>query len=290
MDRRQLLKGLAALPLARLSYGYGPSTLCSGTCNLVPDSLLVWVEGPFAVVLNQDDEGDPIVTAFSPVDVDHLVNITASKSLQGAYPSQFHLSLEGDGVKPSTATCISSDFKDFCADHLGNILGDPENAFVRLQMPLPTNIYTSHRLSVTLANGTQACLPQDHIFEYTTVAEQPITLVYEDKKQSLGPISSSNLLFHIEVGLALDPMGHDSDPNGDHAKHFHNKAILAHFGLQNDTSKQITTINPCVTAICKRTMTPEGILKRLPGLAPRLACPRTTTLECKSGGLIGGSP
>ena len=285
MDRRQLLKGLAALPLARLSYAYSAPPICGGTCSPVNNSLLVWLEGPFAVVLNKDNDGNSIVTAFSPADIDHLVNITSSKALKGAYPSQFHLSLEGDGVVSAGSVCISSDFKDFCVDHLGNIMGNPENAFVRLQMPLPTNIYTSNLLPVTLANGKSACLPQDHIFEYGTVDGQPITLIYEDKKQLLSPKAN---LFHIEVGLALGPMGHDSDPNGDHAKHFHNNGILAHFGLQNDPSKQITSLDSCPNN-CEST-TPKPILSRLPELSRRLACPRTTTLECKSGGLIGGSP
>jgi hypothetical protein len=271
MDRRQLLKGLAALPLARLSYGYAPPPICGGTCTPVKDSLLVWLEGPFAVVLNQDDSGNPIITAFSPVDIDHLVTITPSKIVEAPYPGQFHLSLEGDGVVPADAACISSDFKDFCVDHLGKIVGNPENAFVRSQMPLPTNIYTSHLRKVTLANGTSAGMPQDHIFEYATASGKPITLVYEDKKQSLSPDAN---LFHIEVGLPQN-----SDPNGEHAKHFHNKAILAHFGLQNDRSKQITVID---STSCSSTIPPD--------IAKRLAAAKTTTLECKSGGIIGGSP
>lgn len=279
MDRRQLLKGLAALPLARMNHAYAAPPICSGTCNPVTNSLLVWVEGPFAVVLNQDGTGNPIITAFSPVDTDHLVNITVNnnKFIKGTYPGQFHLSLQGDGVAPANTACISSDFKDFCMDHLGNIVGNPENAFVRLQMPVPTNIYTSHLLKVTLANGVRACMPQDHVFEYATVSAQPITLVYEDKKQSLGPNAN---LFHIEVGLpAKDASGNNSDPKGEHAKHFHNRAILAHFGLQNDSSKQITAID---TTSCSSTI-PQDVAKRL------LAA-KTTTLECKSGGIIGGSP
>jgi len=276
MDRRQLLKSLAVLPLARLSYAY-TGALCNGTCSPVKDSLLVWLEGPFAVVLDQDDAGNSIITAFNPVDIDHQVSIASRKGpLKGAYPSQFHLSLQGDGVKAATTACISSDFKDFCADHLGDILGDPENTFVRVQMPLPKNIYTSHAFQATLANGGTAWLPQDHVFEYETVLGQPITLVDEDRKQSLSPNAKN--VFHIEVGLPKGSIGVIA-----HATHFHNKAILVHCKkLQNDPTKQITDIDDSKS----KSTTPKEILSRLPYPLPIVA----TTLECKSGGIIGGSP
>lgn len=276
MDRRQLLKGLAALPLAHLSYAY-TGALCNGTCSPIKDSLLVWLEGPFVVVLDQDDAGNPNITAFSPVDIDHQVNIASRKGpLKGAYPSQFHLSLQGDGVQAATTACISPDFKDFCVDHLGDILGDPENAFVRVQMPLPKNIYTSHSFQATLASKGTAWLPQDHVFEYATVSGQPITLVDEDRKQSLSPNAKN--VFHIEVGLPLKSSGVIT-----HATHFHNKAILVHCKLlQNDPTKQITDIDPSKS----KSTTPKEILDRLP--YPSLTS--ATTLECKSGGIIGGSP
>jgi hypothetical protein len=273
MDRRQLLKGLAALPLARLSYAYAAS-LCNGTCTPVKDSLLVWLEGAFAVVINRDGTGKPVdITAFSPVDADHLTQIASLP--QGAYPEQFHLTLQGAGVKPAATVCISSDFSSFCIEQLGKIQGNPENAFIRLKLPLPRNIYTTELLKGKLA-GKNACIPQDHVFEYETDTTKPIALYYEDNKQSLQP-DPKNKFFHIEVGL--DPSTASADAIA-HAKHFH-KTILAHFGWQNDVTKQITdfSMTPC------RGTIPKEIADRL------VRSPlETATLECKSGGIIGGSP
>jgi hypothetical protein len=283
MERRQLLKALAALPLARVNYAYAAPPICSGTCNPVQNSLLAWLEGPFAVVLTQDNTGNPVITAFSPVDSDHLVNISSNKGvIKGAYPDQFHLSLQGDGGVAAKTACISSDFKDFCVDHLGNIVGNPDNSFVRVQLPTPKNIYTTELRKGTVGSGASSitiCVPQDHVLEYETVSGSPITLVYEDKKQSLSPKKN---VFHIEVGLpAQDANGNDTDRKGDLAKHFHNKTILAHFPSQNVPNKQLTDVsaNRCPSTI------PTEILNRLPTIRPR-----TTTLECKSGGIIGGSP
>src|SRR5689334_12091962 len=117
MDRRQLLKGMAALPLARLSYGNVPP-LCKGTCTPAPikDSLLVWLEGAFAVVINRDH--NPVdITAFSPVDADHLAKIESLP--QGMYPEQFHLTLQRDGIVSAAEVCISSDFNYLCEEKLG---------------------------------------------------------------------------------------------------------------------------------------------------------------------------
>ena len=274
MDRRQLLKGLAALPLARLNYASAAPSICSGTCQPVNGSLLVWLEGPFAVVINRDNAGQAVdITAFSPMDADHLTKI---ESLKGAYPEQFHLALQTDGIVPATTVCISSDFSSFCIEQLGKIIGNPDGTFVRLKLPLPKNIYTSELLKGKLA-GNNVCIPQDHVFEYDTVPGKPITLYYEDAKQQLHPNNPANKLFHIEVGLDSATSSAEAIA---HAKRFH-KTILAHFGLQNDPRKQITDFS---TTRCRGTI-PREIADRLPVLQID-----TTTLECKSGGIIGGSP
>jgi hypothetical protein len=272
MDRRQLLKGLAALPLARLSYANGAPPICSGTCTSVKGSLLVWLEGAFAVVINRNKAGNPVdVTAFSPVDADHLTKV---ESLQGGYPDQFHLTLKNDGIVPATEVCISPDFNYFCEEKLDKIIGNLENSFIRVKLPLPKNIYTTELLKGK-KGGKNACIPQDYVLEYQPGSGTP-TLYYEDQKKEFHP-ASANKFFHIEVGLDTSSASSDSIT---HAKHFH-KTILAHFGWQNDPTRQITDISmlPC------RSMIPKEISDRLPTFHTD-----TATFECKSGGIIGGSP
>ncbi len=271
MNRRDVMKGFAMLALARVGAAQGVSACSNGAaCTPATKSLLVWLEGPFALVLWRANNKITGVTAFSPVDPDHLMNMTSG--LQGNYPFQFHFTLNKAGLVSSSFACVSSDFNDFCEQKLG-MVGNPDNSFVRVLLPCPKNIYTSKLLKGTLGTGRgrrNVCIPQDHVLEYEIANETPITLLYEEKNQLLQP--SSNL-FHIEVGLPKTP----GDPHGTYAKHHHNKSILGYFPLlQADPNRQLTSI---VAQTCRGNI-PEQIANRLK--------PFASTLECKTGGLIGG--
>jgi hypothetical protein len=277
MKRRDFVKGAAVLALARA--GSAQMVCNNGTaCNPATSSVLVWLEGPFALALRRDTVTNKIagVTAFSPVDPDHVMNVLNGPQ-KGRYPFQFHFTLIGPGLKVPSSACVSADFKDFCEERLG-MAGNPDNAFIRVLLPCPKNIYTSKLLTGSLGTGSAkrpVCIPQDHILEYEIVIEQPTSFFYEDAGQMLQPTSN---VFHIEVGLPQK----GSDPNGDHARHHHNKSILGYFPqLQADANRQLTSIGPQDLQVCP-TSIPENVRARLVKFA--------TTLECKTGGLIGGNP
>jgi len=278
MKRRDFVKGAAMLALAPVG---SAQMVCSNTtCTPAASSVLVWLEGPFAVVLRRDTTTNKItgITAFSPVDPDHVMNVLNGPQM-GSYPLQYHFSLDGSGLVPLTSTCVSPDFKDFCTENLG-MVGNPDNAFIRLLLPCPRNIYTSKLLTGSLGTGNAkrpVCIPQDHILEFEIKdATKPTSLIWEDKLQVVQP--NGNNLFHIEVGLPQQ----GSDPNGDHAIHHHNRSILGYFPqLQSDLNQQLTSIGPKDPHACPMTI-PSQIASRLPRPA--------TTLECKTGGIIGGNP
>lgn len=283
MNRRDIMKGLAIMAAARVGAnqvgGAQVVSACSNgvACMPVSKSLLVWLEGPFAVVLNRDTVTNIItgVTAFSPVDTDHLTNITNGPS--GGYPFQYHYTLNGPGLAGNlSSACVSSDFNDFCGQSLG-MVGSPDNSFVRVTLPCPKNIYTTKLRKGTLGAGSgvrNVCIPQDHVLEYEIVSEQPTTLV-QDVTGLMVPALLN--LFHIEVGLPLQIPS--VDPQGIRAQEFHNKSILGFFpNLQADPNQQLTSISN--TSTCPSHI-PEAIASRL-----RAA----STLECKSGGIIGGNP
>src|SRR6478609_6859624 len=181
MNRRNLLKGLAVIPMARLAAAQTITACNDGsTCSYAPKSLLVWLEGPFAVVLQRDRSGKTItgIVAFSPIDTDH--RITVNKSPLGKYPFQHHFKLNGPGLNSRTSACISADFNDFCAQNLG-MVGNVDNAsFIRINLPCPKNIFTNKLLKGTVGpSGTprDVCIPQDHVLEYEIInADKPSTL------------------------------------------------------------------------------------------------------------------
>lgn len=268
MNRRDFAKGLAALPFARLSYAIGPGCTNTTLCNPIAGSFLVWLEGPFAITIKQDGSG---IKVFSPIDADHLI-LFNGLGQPGSFPQQYHFNLKG--VVNSESICISPDLNDLCVDHLGKALGNLDNAFVRIDLPRPANVYTSKRLQGTLgvgANRRLVCAPQDHILEYKKNTSMP-QVTYEDTSTT---VNTSADVFHIEIGPTRG-----SDPAGDHAKHFHNRSILPYFPSLSPRVWQLTDIQ---ADVCDGTKVPDIITQRLRPFT-------TTTFECKTGGIIGGSP
>ncbi len=205
------------------------------TCNPVENSVLIWLEGPFAVVFNRDTSNKIIdVTAFSPFDPDHLCNITSPQTTPvpaGAFPNEYRFTLKG--VVPANTICVSADFGPFCVNQMGMTTGNSDHSFVRLKLPRPTNVYTTNLVDGITAGAKPVCVPQDHLFEYQPSNGQSISLDDEDRGTSVS--LSPNSILRLEVGL---PKG--NDPHGDHAKHFHNRSNPSLFSRHTSQCESTT--------------------------------------------------
>lgn len=271
MQRRDLLKGMAVLSMAQ--FASAQSSICNQpSANPVTNSLLLWLEGPFAVVLQRSGDSILGVTAFSPVHPDHRARLNDIPL--AANPQQHHFTMPETALVHSTSAYISSFFGKFCFEKLGMTCSS-ENSFVQLTLPCPKNIYLTKLRNGSLG-GNAVCVPQDHVLEYDLIdPTKPPDLFYSES--GLGVHAISNV-FHLEIGL-----GH-SDPGGAHAADFHNSSILACFPPINVAHVPGNHLDSVSDTLCivKEPLIPLKIADRLRRF--------TTTLECKTGGLIGGNP
>ena len=230
------------------------------------------LEGAFLVVLNRESAGsDNIlsVSAFSPVDNQHQLKLNGVPLPTNAIKHGFTLSKQ-PGLKEYTTTCVDAYLKDACIDKIPLLACKPDDSLIRITLPCPLRISASSFRSVTFMNDKPGLMPQDHILEYE-IADSgfPITMKYDNLNQLVD--AKTNNTFLIEIGL---PRGTPGPMSVQHAKDFHNGPILKCFKLEGDTGKQIKDI---------------PLAERSTKLLPRSTIV-TTTLECKSGGMIGGTP
>src|SRR5579864_1446151 len=129
MKRRDLMKGLLALPLTKLMSG---QTVCSnsGVCTPATNPLLVIFEGPFCVVLKKPSATSADVTGVDvlvPKDPAHLFALNGVP-LQDA---QHHFTFTSGGLAHNTQVCVDTPFKNFCVPST-NFQCDPSNRFVEI--------------------------------------------------------------------------------------------------------------------------------------------------------------
>jgi hypothetical protein len=273
MRRRDLVRGLLAFPLAKLMSG---QTVCnnSGVCMPASNPLLVVIEGPFAVVLQKPSPSSANVTGVTvlvPKDPSHLF------ALNGVplKANQHHFKFLAPGLAANTQVCVDTVFKDFCVPST-NFQCAASNRFVEiLNLPCPRRILARNAIQVKFQSGDPGCMPLDHVLEYDIADPSlPITISYTE--QGNRAVHAIGNIFYFEVGR--DPIS--PNPAG-HAIDFHNNHILPCFPpLQNDPHRRLQDV--FVNQLCSGSKFSDELLKRLK--------PFTTTLECKSGGIIGGSP
>jgi hypothetical protein len=251
MNRRDLTKAMLVLPLAQLA---AADTVCNKACASATTPLRIILEGPFGIVLKKTSSTSTTVTrvtAFTPAHAMHHARLNGWQLPDGVSHS---LTLVDTGLAANSTGCVDTACKDFCEENTDFNCPSP-NHFVLIDLPCPKQIYTTTTASITFESGAPGKLPQNHVLEYDIQdAGKPIGFLYQGS-QFITPIANSLLL---EVGM-LRGVG---NPKA-HAIEFYNNYLL-----------------PCFPK-----------LKNLPAkkLADITAPSRTTTLECKSGGLIAGT-
>lgn len=278
MNRRDVLKGIATLPIAG-----GPAVyakLCGGppSCPAAANLIQIVLDGPFSVVLQTASPTSDDITgvlAFTPVEPNgaHLIKLNGVPLDER---KQHHFTLKISGYTPPLHPCISSAFNDFCNDHTKfNPLAS--DMFVALKLPCPKNITTDivnvPPLSVTVG-GSPRSMPQNHVLEYDVPMGSSVIMDYRESGHPATPVGNT---FLFEVG-----MDHP-DTDCSHAKDFFNHSTLPFFPDLSQNTIEFPN--------CPRATPPHRYFMQAKYKDDSIkAHMYTTTLECKSGGLIGTSP
>ena len=306
MNRRDLLKGIAALPLASaLGHTSAALNMCFANCNSVEfASVKIALEGPFAIVLHQPQGSNVItgVTAFSPLtdsnEHDFVFNGVPRNRITATGGSQEYLfSLPPDGlVIPGKPSFKDPRFAPF--DTTSRYV--KSDHFVRLELPCPDRIiFIRQPESVTLANGTKANMALNHILIYPVdPTNQGIKITCDQLGGDICLEDSD--VFTFEVGL---PPGTDSQFAVTHALNFYNQKLLQFFpdagGLKLGSIPFTEPVSPANDKNKKKQKPAQRIKRGAKVAANQLNhldianvgeqvsfWPNTTAVECSAGGLI----
>lgn len=260
MNRRDLIKTALSLPLVQATRGW--SSICGTSCtnsSVIPYQIIL--EGPFGIILHEDTASPPNVTgitAFMPADPDGRHRFMLGGQVQDV-SKQFSLSLT-QTPHPSTALCVDSAFADFCVD--GTTASPGSKALLKIEMAVPTRIIAETNfkpMNVVFKSNKTGKMQRSFVLEYDLNNGTQLQLTEQLSGLNI-PLPDKKLM--VEVGLDK----HDPDSaDFDHAKKFYNTTLLPLFGL--DAS-------------------PDHIVSSIKG--PSLS-KKTTTYECKAGGIIGGT-
>lgn len=266
MNRRDFAKGLAALPLVGDVKSF--ASICGSTpCPSKAGSLRVILEGAFALLINRSSPWG--IRVFTPKH--HGEHAFVFNTLPCDKDSKYKFELSPLGLKPaSSAPCIDSTFQYFCAEQTP-CNPSTKHHFITIDLPGPERILSlsSSGVTATMEDGNEYPLPGDHILEYEITNSSLIQMSgwYNDKLVTppLRPYTADGYtVFKFEVGLPRLLGGGDSDLKGEHAVEFYNRGVLPYFSKLKDSSRW-------------KMQKVKGAYK-------------TTTLECKNGGIIGTSP
>jgi hypothetical protein len=278
MNRRTLLKGFAAVPLAT-TLGFGNDKGADDTrhSGLTSHKLQILLDGAFAVVIQRGNLNS--ILAFSPRDKSEPHKFYFNDpSYAQASEKNFNFELQAEGLRHTERTEISPGFEDFQATVRRWKL--TEN-FVAIKLPLPARIaFSGHREQVVFKTKKTGWMPTNHILEYDVTDPAKVKIVCKelDKACAPSPDSPRGLTrFFFEVG---PPRG---TPQG-HAVKFFNDMLEASFPelvaayslseILDRRDENPSRTARLVSADMRSTMPPAHLLKA------------SYTLDCKLGGIL----
>lgn len=291
MQRRDLLKNLAMLPFAGMTYrqlaffaqAKGPSALqTSPRATPASGKLRILLEGPFALVMQAKQE--PTITIVSPMmepskshhflldhkDKEHqkrhsisLLTEVGALKFNDTFPKII------DPLLTPSFTWQSQDWDQANTDNL-----------LDMNLPSPDSIQggeiPGREVTVFFQSNPNVPvrMPSSLILEYTVTDTQKLIELTDPMIGVERPQPTPGLLsYDMEVGLPFGPLGQDPDAGGGHAVTFHNDFLLPRFpSIKGDKDKLFDSVTQKV-AIKKNKMVATA-----------------TTFECKLGGFIVSTP
>jgi hypothetical protein len=304
MNRRQLLRGLGALPIAgALSCrGNDQSATTASQCHTVQITL----EGAFALVLRRQNDQYRI-TAFSPAPPkEPPKNSECPKGLFPIEPHEFyfngkpqpsgtyHFELLREGLDLSPRPIIDVGFRDFTAETDRWRLGDN---FVTIDLPCPKTItFYGQPETVVFAFPPSppnppriGRMPTNHILEFQVHNPSEVKMLCRGLKDPCRPSSTSTpTVTKFSFGVGVLP---NRDQGGQHAVKFFNYLICAFFpDLVKAYELSQVRSSPGKTTGAITDQEGETHARMVPAVLKDMAQPRLLTVssvvDCQAGGII----
>jgi len=212
MDRRALLKGLLALPVASALDGTKYAHAQVPSPAQVPSSavtLRIVFDGAFAIVVQADSQSR--VRAFTPIDTTgmHEFRVFGSQlehtCKDGEITSntqRYNFTLMPHGLKPSsTRPTIDNCLRDF---NVSTDLWCQSRYFATIDLPAPRNItFMPPMAGVIFKNrgdrskyeSNEGCMPSNHVLEYDVTDATKLQMVWQQMKKDVEfrPITNDEL-------------------------------------------------------------------------------------------------
>ena len=280
MNRRTLLKSLAAFPMASALSSCRGEDDDRSRHGESPHRLQVLLDGAFAVVIQKDKPGS--VLAFSPRDKDEPHEFYFNDPDYAQPPTKnYNFELLPEGLKRSEHPEIDTGFNDF---HATVRKWNLTESLVTIKLPLPRSItFCGHRERVIFLSdpNKRGWMPTNHILEYDVADHARIRMVCRElgeKVCAASPDSPEGLTrFFFEVGPSR------GTPHI-HAVNFFNYMLRASFpelvaaySLKDILDKRDE--RPSTTArLVSAALTENTVPARLENVS--------YTLDCKVGGIL----
>ena len=321
MNRRKVLKGIAAVPVAGVLAGCRrePARPVRGVLRVI-------LNGPFGVVLESDK--DYHITAYVPSDPEREhelrflgpldANVAGREPKTGKPPSyRFALGEEGLDIGKGQPQ-IDQGFYDFYLPHIGNFELPPD-PFAVVELPRPDYItFTPPAQSVFFGRATLQ--PLDHILEYRMTDPDRVRVKPGDKEPQPS-IPCSELLKQFEeywykteyrspngeelrrnmeemlrncssadrcllFGVGFDPQHPETNPL-EHGISFFNNVLLPSFAPNIRKTLHKAVCTPSDGNASQAGLMPASL--RYPIATPRIL-QIASVLDCQSGGVMGHRP
>ena len=212
MDRRSLLQGLLALPVASAldgtMFAQGPSQSHSAIPQPRPVTLRVVLDGSYAIVLQADSRWR--LRVFTPIDPTgmHEFRVFGSQLDHSCKDGEFtssmrhNFTLLPEGLKPSsTRPTIDSCLADF---NVTTDLWCQSRYFVTIDLPAPRNITFMPPFSTVVFKNRrdgsshekkEGCMPANHVLEYDVTDAAKIKMAWQQMKKDVEfrPITNAEL-------------------------------------------------------------------------------------------------
>ncbi len=259
MNRRELLKGLGALPLVGVLQGCKPreSDNPSTPKETKAHTLQILLEGAFAVVLQKQSQR---LIAFVPLpdpdkkDLEHYFcfNDPEDHKKLSEKTKEFHFELSEEGLhtyygqdqRKNVNPYVNPGFDDFSAE-VDKWFLPP--SLVVLDLPFPRSLNFSGR-PLDVKFGKKALkpfgkMPTNYILEYRVDEQQKVKLKCNqgDMQCSPSPHCPPGVLRYF---FGVGPINHDHQKREEHAIEFFNNVILKKAFPELQEKYEIASIEP----------------------------------------------